>query len=105
MGKLTVGLALLIAIKSSLSAGNAWHTGFFLYWPPNKLKLKNKAKANTQGKNSTFGRTFPLMCKTQKKTPKSHEIFPQNSKFSKGWHFLCHFMNKYFQKQKIAIIL
>ena len=87
MGKLTVGLALLIAIKSSLSAGNAWHTGFFLYWPPNKLKLKNKAKANTQGKNSTFGRTFPLMCKTQKKKQKVMKFFLKTQNFQRGGTF------------------
>ena len=43
MGKLTVGLALLIAIQLSLSAGNAWHTGFFLTPPAEKIKIQEKS--------------------------------------------------------------
>ena len=63
-------------------------------------------KTKTQGQNSrkklNLWEDVPSHMQNSRKKLKLIKFSPQNSNFSKGQHFLYHFINKYFQKHKIS---
>ena len=71
---------------------------FFEHRPPKKLKLKDKTQGKNSRKNPQPLGGLPLPYAKLKKKLKLLKFSPQNSKFSKGWHFLYHFYKQIFSK-------
>ena len=71
---------------------------FFWHRPPKKLKLKDKTQAKNSRKKLNLWEDFPSHVQNSRKKLKFIKKFLQNSKFSKGWLFLCHFYWQIFSK-------
>ena len=70
---------------------NDLYQAFFLTPPAEKTKTQgqNSSKKLKEKTQPLGGLSLP--CAKLKKKTKIHKKIPQNSKFSKGWLFLCHF--------------
>ena len=72
--------------------------GFFLTPPAEKTKTQgqNSSKKLKEKTQPLGGLSLP--CEKLKKKTQIHKKIHQNSKFSKGWLFLCHFYWQIFSK-------